>query len=85
MQGQCVRERGVMKRHRPVWASLGGHGIPVSKLDVSENNLKGEEEYLTLNIWALVCQPTYVQIPVLPLDGCVTLETVPQFFIWKVG
>lgn len=68
-----------------VWGSLGGHRIPVSKLNVSENNLKGEEEYLTVNIWALVWQTVYVQIPVLPLNGCVTLETVPQFFICKVG
>ena len=26
-----------------IWGSLGGHETPVSKLNVSENNLKGEE------------------------------------------
>lgn len=29
-----------------IWGWLGGHGIPRSKLNVSENNRKGEEEYL---------------------------------------
>lgn len=44
----CQRGRNDTAVLSGTWGCLGGHGIPGSKLNVSENSPKGEEECLTV-------------------------------------